>query len=911
MNHHVALTTTGLVSVLLPAMAVALRALRERRLRHTMRSLAENPSLSPSRQWVRRLIGHVLQKRWRRMWLASTARRAYLQRLVARNQILRLYGSIELPIDRCYVPLDLRVEQVHHADLLTSPGTYLIFGDPGSGKSALLSQLALTTAQGGSGDGRHSRLPVLATVENLLRYLPGPRGVQVTPAVAFEGLALWMRAEELRPMGLYDSDDLLDTFAGNPARGVIVLLDGLDELHGDDYPLAEQAVVALSLALQSRPGANSLVVAGRQQVLEFMPALVRPDGDFRQVPLSEFSDAAVYSLIARWSFYANGIESTAIASDIFSALRRNSTLFDTCKNPLALSLYLERFYGGGARTARERMLSVETRAAFYTDIVEYLLVTRRSQQRGTPVPTAAIRRERFAFFAQVAADHADSANNYNQIDSEILFSHAATLAGPQGDPEAAVHSIAIETGLLTATRTGWKFVQQSFLDYFVAQTMTGSFVTPRTLDQTFAKLRGNRRMRYEEAFFMACGLVATSSADILTAVLKRLGKDARLSPLYPRACLEAATYTAPGFASAIRGQCRRWREQWAENPIFNQAARLRDLIDVLLEYENFCDELHREKEVTLLEELGPDLAQTAGLSEAVRLDPRVALRLNPGSSIAEMLTAAFPDEAVEALLDTRVLASLSDFELDSSPYLCAVVAECALRSSWVARELAPESFPAFRQRPRRHAVHKGHSPWPATWSIRGTRYSLVLDRALDHLSVDEGRHRDDFPRLELLAAASPPARLTLELITSRWTRNLGLGALALGAFILGSMVIFALGAVLAVVAVGGALLVLRHRILNGHMTTDSMIALNRLSTVGPTLNAGTHKICLRRGDPQPRPQHWRFPGGGVGPTTAAYWRRWGLWQRFSARLGDRQVPLGVCAELMQLPTDEIRRLVAP
>ena len=143
-------------------------------------------------------------------------------------------------------------------------------------------------------------------------------------------------------------------------------------------------------------------------------------------------------------------------------------MFDTCRNPLALSLYvlLDAKVQADGHERGEGL--PETRASFYGEITNHLLVRRSAARTGRPVRSRAVRNQWSGFLSQVAYDHILSKDQYNYIPHETLIKYSDGLTNVDGDRDRAIEQMATNTGLIRRNaHDTWSFIHRSYLDYFV------------------------------------------------------------------------------------------------------------------------------------------------------------------------------------------------------------------------------------------------------------------------------------------------------------------------------------------------------------------------------------------------------------------------------------------------------------
>ncbi|WP_350227646.1 NACHT domain-containing protein [Agromyces mangrovi Wang et al. 2018] len=134
----------------------------------------------------------------------------------------------------------------------------------------------------------------------------------------------------------FDMHTLFDVYANS--EGVVVLLDGLDEVASTNYTAVRDGIRGLSDELV-RMGANNQVVLTMRSGFFHQ---VRSDFDetfpttLRVKPLSP---AEVYTFLGRWPFDR---DAERRANHIYKELTETPALRDLCANPLILAMYVAR-----------------------------------------------------------------------------------------------------------------------------------------------------------------------------------------------------------------------------------------------------------------------------------------------------------------------------------------------------------------------------------------------------------------------------------------------------------------------------------------------------------------------------------------------------------------------------------------
>lgn len=861
---------------------------------------------SRAMSWTRKAAAYFVGQRLRRTWLLYYVLERYITSLDMRHGTLTVPGrGVELPIDRCFIPLELRAGQMSEGtQLLMKSGTVLLLGDPGTGKSALLSRLIRSLCQSTREDRESARLPVYAPLQQLVSYLPEASNKDLLPEQALRILDSWFNDFQLKSLGLYDPSNMLASFAQNRKSGIVILLDELDEIRASDLPRVEKFILALTQYVSAALGANLVVIATRRQALDFTPRLLTGDiADLVTVELKPFSQTAIYSFLRRWP-YKTDRQSVHEARRIFAQLRLNSTLLDTCSNPLALALYVDHDLRLRDSGQSNGVPLPETRAAFFTDIIDYLMIRRRHDKLGMALPNRPYRQSRTNFFISVVDDHIRSREPFNYISEDKLLKHIADLARNDQTPETALSELAKDTGIIARGQDGsWHFIHRSFLDYFLACSIA-TVSKSRDLAQVLRHL-DDAPLRYLEGFYLACGLMASRSWPYLNTVLRDLGHNTFVGRYYPRAMLEAQAYFQPGFVERIKFYCHLWKKDKRDVTLFH------DLVAVLVDYERSCETMGRRPDVSVLGQFGKGDFEREGMSvlEAARLDVDLAMQIAKSDNMAAILVGSETEDAIVALYEPTIGDQLTESEIVSTPRLAAIVAETALRSSLVAASLAS---PRLASRGSKALSHPD-APWADSWRVRGSRLAGAVGVAMPFARTLPDEHRSEFPHLALLSYARPIRRLRHEVLFDDLRQPIFLVCTSL--LLLSPFWLMGWSAPeLALVGVTALLVVFwafYRAVRVGLLRTSSarILNLDPFSTSAARLPARYARLTA--GDPLTLPR-WRFrrPRNSEGPLVAVYIRQFPfVWRRFCPAMNEKHISRAGCALVQQFWTEDLRRLM--
>lgn len=191
------------------------------------------------RRWMEGLL--YLPEGWIRVRLARQFTIKRYCRLRLGDDKFRLLSvpaansEIKLDVDRAFVPLRLEhgsgeKKWLDHVSLLGIGQRIRIIGDPGSGKSSLVKRLLRDACFTALQQPTEARFPVLLELRTL--KLP-------TEESDREKLGDWLWKEVRKEACRADAfkiEECVDAYAKGP--GLLLLLDGLDEVASVDYPRA-------------------------------------------------------------------------------------------------------------------------------------------------------------------------------------------------------------------------------------------------------------------------------------------------------------------------------------------------------------------------------------------------------------------------------------------------------------------------------------------------------------------------------------------------------------------------------------------------------------------------------------------------------------------------------------------------
>ncbi|HEY3567573.1 MAG TPA: NACHT domain-containing protein [Thermoanaerobaculia bacterium] len=471
-------------------------------------------------------------------------------------------ASQKLPLDDVFVPLQLesdRSKSLSQADLLSEHNRVIVIGDPGSGKSSLIKWLFRDTCREAQKSPSRVRLPVLIELKTLRK----PKSLKnFNPG-------LWLLQEIRKDVvrtKVYQMSECFDAYLR--ASGILVLLDGLDEVSIEQYEFIEEAICGLSRELSAHGEKNALILTMRTQFYQQVQTAYR-DAFGPTLRLKPFTPSDIYEFLTRWPF---GADADRNASKIYRQLTERPTLREMCRNPLVLSMYVAEAQETG------NIVPPESRTDFYRRVTDELIIKRRltQKQEGT-VAVTKLREQRQRVLGILALDHLlDPSQPANLLQWSRGVEVVGEVTGCNDSVrEIILREIAKETGLISEERIGetFRFIHLTFCEFLAAFEATeGKADGWNTLivrhKDFLARGEPHLETRLIEVIPFASGLLKRVQRNGAIDDLAKLG-DGRL---LARSFLETKLYEHIQWAEFVRSEQsflvgvpeQEWDEEWLE-----------------------------------------------------------------------------------------------------------------------------------------------------------------------------------------------------------------------------------------------------------------------------------------------------------------------------------------------------------
>lgn len=517
---------TSLFTLSSASIVVFLIKIIKRHIKEWTAYLIEGVMYALSKYVKHSLAGALSLKRYSRIQLA-----------VEKFKYLHVPSSfdIKLNIDEMFVTLSLKnhkeeVSNFTHNNFLTLGNRIKVMGDPGSGKSSLVKRVFRDHCLKGMKNAKKSKLPVLIELKNVT---PPDGTVNDWGRWFFEYIR-----EEVAKVDAYKMSACFDNYAAT--SGLLVLLDGLDEVSSLNYCVIEKAINGLSDCLNELSADNVVVLTMRTQFYQQIKKdyLANfPHSTF----LNPFTPSDIYEFLRKWHFKK---EAESNISRIYKNLTDKPTLREMCSNPLILSMYVAEDIASGG------ILSPTSRTEFYKKVTDELMFNRRWFQKNTTESShVTIKEKRERILGKIAYDHiidfTQPANNLSWESAIAVIKNVLKCDDEKAND--VFNEISRETGLITEERKkeSFRFIHLTFCEFLAAyETVQGTengWQDVVEVHVTYCKRNNENSPRLLEVIPFTAGLLPRIKKSEFLEEVERLDDYA----LMTRCFLETKLYEHP------------------------------------------------------------------------------------------------------------------------------------------------------------------------------------------------------------------------------------------------------------------------------------------------------------------------------------------------------------------------------
>ncbi len=642
-------------------------------------------------------------------------------------------GNLALDVDSVFVPLTLQLggrnKTFNSSNFLDAGSRLIVVGDPGCGKSTLIKRVFRDSCVRASGHPAKERLPIRLELKSL------------TPSQEIKGetsAGEWLMAllrEAVNKVEGFEMGRLFDSWSTD--AGLLVLLDGRDEVSSENYPVVAMAIRELSRRLADLTPNNVVVLTMRiqfhQQVgYEF-------EEDYPQTMyVRQFLPNEIFTFLNRWPF-DDDQDAEGSINRIYAELIDRPTLREMCSNPLVLAMYVENDYRSGGDDAPD------TRTQFYEKVVTELLIKRRRRQDLVVGRTVGLREQREEILGELALENLLDPNqpaNLLSWDKAISITQRVCKCSIS-DAEAILRELARETGLISEERPGEsiRFIHLTFCEFLAANQCAKG------------RQKGWEAMLDTHREFVMSGesQLQTRLVEVLPfahALLPRIQRNEALSdvanlddPLVLGRCfLETQLYGQPEWPDYLRKERQyltgTMQDGWTESKI----RRLHLFSVIVGDAREWHAGVARVKFVPELESVFTDIVRgnrevlARVFATYASQDAAAAVRL--AEQVGIDMLAEQPNLLVQSCQEEPFLAyALAGIKTSSISSWAAILVEAALLYSNVAYRLAvlipPANAPLSGVNPKYRKLLRLSAIGIGSW------YEALLSTVLDCNDIDE------------------------------------------------------------------------------------------------------------------------------------------------------------------------------
>ncbi len=654
--------------------------------------------------------------------LASLSLKRYCKLQLGNDKFRYLYvpsiSEVNIDIDKVFVNLtisyhDGQENDFNHKDFLEIGNRIKIMGDPGSGKSSLIKRVFRDECERGFHKNTNCRFPVLIELKN----------IELKSIKESIDLGKWFYEyirKDISQYNVYKIEECFESYAGS--RGLLVLLDGLDEVSTVNYKTVMQCINKLSAILTEKSSANKIVLTMRTQFYQQIKNDYRnsfPHSTF----LKPFTPSDIYEFLSRWHFKKEAEKNIA---RVYKTLTDRPTLREMCSNPLVLAMYVAEDQATGGN------ISPESRTQFYRKVTDELIIKRRQFQLSTgnaSISYSTLKEQRERIFGKIAHSHL---LNFSEPRNTLNWENAITiimsiLKCDQSKAINVFNELAKETGLITEEkeRETFRFIHLTFCEFLaafeVAQGIEDGWNILLNNHKKFTSNSNDGKSRLIEVIPFAAGLLPRINREKTLNDIVKL-KDLTLmsrcfleTKLYAHECWNEFIVNSKEYL--LKRSSADFDEKWLQDlHIFNVVVKDAGLaalnlnIELKIDLSHFYEEILQNEKNKLHKILtafaSQDAASLFGLCEICNIN---LLRDFPGILIQNCdqlpLLGLIRDKIIEENKDTESWAAILAesalqkklvsnllYNIEKSDKIATIIKNDSTYRIWYFDNIADETF---------------------------------------------------------------------------------------------------------------------------------------------------------------------------------------------------------------------------
>lgn len=387
---------------------------------------------------------------------------------------------------------------------------HLIIGSLGNGKTSLLNHIVTKIAEYNLYGKETSSLVVKTFKSKFVSYMTLK---EITKDKDFDNglfcnfnLREWIMQNLKKTLNILEQKEIGEHFDELSANGILLLVDGLDELDIHDR---KELLNILNVFCENPD--NVVIATIRKEVL-VEDSWINEISGFQQITLAEFNREQVENYIYKWKKY-NNIEKhnkSQSIDQIVKTIFENPYLKELATNPLFLTLMMLISDKDGAFP--------NSRTRVYEEAIK-LIVGRWNEESFESLEETLKIREALE---KAAFDGLNNLIGQNKCSGDVsaYISDAFTKLFPEKKIAKYIKSVSEKTGIIIQTESmKYTFALQSFMEYFAA-----SYISKKLDTVTFIEEHKEKLISWQEVIVFSVTRIALEHIGMATAILFKLVK---------------------------------------------------------------------------------------------------------------------------------------------------------------------------------------------------------------------------------------------------------------------------------------------------------------------------------------------------------------------------------------------------
>lgn len=336
---------------------------------------------------------------------------------------------------------------------------FLVIGSLGNGKTSLLNHIVTEIVEYNLYGKETSSLLVKAFKNKYISYMALKEFTKVndTDQRIFSDFKIsdWMVCNLKNVVNVAGQKEIDEHFAEISKHGILLLVDGLDELDIDD----RKELLHLLNSFCENPD-NVVITTIRKEVL-VEDSWINEFSGFQQIALSEFSREQVKDFISKWKKNTNNMDENGLddINLIVKTIFENPYIKELAANPLFLTLMMLISEKDGTFP--------RSRTRVYEEATQLIIERWNEESFESPEETIKIREA----LEQAAFEGMNNLIEQNKPcgDVSAFISDAFTHFFPEMKVARYIKEVSEKTGIIVHSENmKYTFALQSFMEYFAA-----------------------------------------------------------------------------------------------------------------------------------------------------------------------------------------------------------------------------------------------------------------------------------------------------------------------------------------------------------------------------------------------------------------------------------------------------------